>query len=329
MTPNLLVTGAAGFVGAHAAAALARQGWRVLGCDSFNDYYDPALKHHRVETLLAPLGVPCVQADLADAAAVQALFDQGDQGAFTHVLHLAAQAGVRYAAEAPEAYVQSNLVGFGHVIEACRRRGVQHLVYASSSSVYGVRSEVPFREDDPAVQPASLYAATKRANELVAHAYAHRFGLRSTGLRFFTVYGPRGRPDMAYFSFARAIRAGQPITVFGEGKLQRDFTYIDDVIESLCRLLQQDCAFAALPVPTGVFNIGNRHPVTVSHFVELLEAALGQQAVIRYAPTPPDDVPMTCADTSRLEAFTGFQPNTPLGVGLQRFADWLTSWEAA
>ncbi|MEO8298327.1 MAG: NAD-dependent epimerase/dehydratase family protein [Burkholderiales bacterium] len=324
MNTDILVTGAAGFVGAHAAAALADRGWRVTGCDSFNDYYDPALKHHRVQTLLAPRGVPCVQADLADPAAVQALFDQTP---FTHVLHLAAQAGVRDAAEAPEAYVQSNLVGFGHVIEACRRRGVQHLVYASSSSVYGVRSKVPFHEDDDTVQPASLYAATKRSNELVAHAYAHRFGLHSTGLRFFTVYGPWGRPDMAYFSFARALRAGQPITVYGEGKLQRDFTYIDDIVESMCRLLDKPCAFAGQADPTGVFNIGNRHPVTVSHFVELLEAAVGHKAVIRHAPMPPDDVPITCADTTRLEAFTGFQPDTPLKTGLERFAAWLQTWE--
>ena len=320
----LLVTGAAGFIGAHAAAGLAADGWRVVGCDNFNSYYEPRLKHDRVAALLSPLNVPCEALDISDAAAVNQLFAKHGP---THVLNLAAQAGVRYSLIDPAAYVQSNLVGFANVLEACRQHGVQHLAYASSSSVYGARNQTPFREDDETRQPTSLYAATKIANEAMAHSYSHLFKLPATGLRFFTVYGPWGRPDMAYFSFAQKIMAGQPITLFADGLLHRDFTHVADVVESIRRLLNQLPPALGQEVPHTVFNVGNRHPVQVVEFVRLLEAALGRKALIQFAPMQPGDVPMTCADTTRLQSWTGFEPRTELGEGLKGFARWLEGWE--
>ncbi len=324
MTKTLLVTGAAGFIGAHAAAALAADGWRVIGCDNFNPYYAPRLKHDRVAALLSPLGVPCEHLDISDAAAVNLLFAQHKP---THVLNLAAQAGVRYSLVDPGTYVQSNLVGFANVLEACRQHQVQHLAYASSSSVYGARNQTPFREDDETRQPTSLYAATKIANEAMAYSYSHLFKLPATGLRFFTVYGPWGRPDMAYFSFAQKIRAGQPITLFADGLLHRDFTFIADVVEAIRRLLSQPAPALAQDVPHTVCNVGNRHPVQVVEFVRLLEASLGQQADIHFAPMQAGDVPMTCADTTRLHGWTGFEPQTELGDGLKVFAGWLQEYE--
>jgi UDP-glucuronate 4-epimerase len=231
--PFILVTGSAGFIGSHVAARLRRLGHEAVGCDNFNDYYNPALKRARETRLLEPAGVRCEQVELAEAPSVRALFERTKP---THVVHLAAQAGVRYSITHPEPYIQSNLVGFANILEACRHHSVQHLVYASSSSVYGDRADPPFEESQPTDSPVSLSAATKKSNELMAHAYSHLYGLRATGLRFFTVYGPWGRPDMAYFSFAEKICAGHPLPVFGHGTLQRDFTYIDDIVEGVVRL---------------------------------------------------------------------------------------------
>ncbi len=321
--PAILVTGAAGFIGSFVAARLAQQGHAVHGCDNFNDYYDPALKRARVARLLAPRGVACDAVELADAVAVRALFDRVKPIA---VVHLAAQAGVRYSIDHPETYVQSNLVGFANMLEACRHHRVQHLVYASSSSVYGDRTDPPFRETQPTDSPVSLYAATKKANELMAHTYSHLYGLRATGLRFFTVYGPWGRPDMAAFSFAEKLLAGEALPVFGHGKLQRDFTYIDDIVEGVVRV-----TFASPPPatpPHEVFNIGNHAPVTVLDFIETLASALGVQPKLQMLGPQPGDVTMTCADVTRLRERVGFEPSTPLSEGLRRFVAWLRQWKA-
>ena len=323
MAQNILVTGAAGFIGAHVAAELARAGHRVTGVDNFNTYYEPRLKQDRVAALLQPLGVPCQRQDLCDGAATRELIVKGS---FDAVIHLAAQAGVRHSIKAPADYIQSNLVGFANVIEACREAGVPHLLYASSSSVYGNRTDAPFRESDRVDRPASLYAATKIANELIAHTYASIHGLRSTGLRFFTVYGPWGRPDMAYFSFSRRIRAGQPITLFAEGQLLRDFTYIDDIVDAVVGLLNAP-APAAAAKESDVYNLGHHVPVTVNDFVRTLEAALGLKAIIEYGPMQPGDVPVTCADDGRLRERIGDWATTPLDVGLGRFARWIEGWE--
>jgi UDP-glucuronate 4-epimerase len=320
---HILVTGAAGFIGAHVAARLARTGRRVTGGDNFNAYYETRLKHDRVAALLAPLGVPCQVLDLCDGAATQALFAKGG---FDAVIHLAAQAGVRHSIKAPADYIQSNLVGFANVIEASRAAEVPHLLYASSSSVYGSRTDAPFRETDRVDRPASLYAATKIANELIAHTYASIHGLRSTGLRFFTVYGPWGRPDMAYFSFSRRIRAGQPITLFAQGELLRDFTCIDDIVDAVVALLDAP-APAQRPSESEVYNLGHHVPVKVIDFVHTLEAALGRKAVIEHGPMQPGDVPVTCADDGRLRARIGDWACTPLGEGLNRFARWIEAWE--
>jgi UDP-glucuronate 4-epimerase len=320
---NVLVTGAAGFIGAHVAARLQAAGCAVVGCDNFNDYYDPQLKAARVQALLAPLGVNCERVELADGDAVSALFQRLRPAI---VVHLAAQAGVRYSISHPQTYVQSNLVGFGNVLEAARHAQVRHLVYASSSSVYGERANAPFRESEPTDSPVSLYAATKKANEVMAYAYSHLYGLRATGLRFFTVYGPWGRPDMAYFSFAEKLLAGQPLPLFGAGQLERDFTYIDDIAEGVVRLALSE------PLPGGtaheVFNIGNHQPVVVLEFVRLLGELMAVEPVLHELPLQPGDVPMTCADVDRLDARIGFRPSTPLREGLARFVEWFHLWKA-
>ena len=319
---TILVTGAAGFIGAHVAARLRHLGHEVVGCDNFNDYYDPALKRARVGQLLDASGVPCEALELADPASVRALFQRLNP---SRVVHLAAQAGVRYSITHPEAYIQSNLVGFANVLEACRHSTVEHLVYASSSSVYGDRADPPFSEIHPTDSPVSLYAATKKANEVMAHAYSHLYGQRATGLRFFTVYGPWGRPDMAYFSFAEKILAGQPLPVFGGGTLQRDFTYIDDIVEGVVRLVLSDVASGA---PSHeVFNIGNHEPVTVLKFIETLAGLLGIQPVLEMLPTQPGDVTITCADVDKLRARVGFEPSTSLEEGLRRFVHWFRHWK--
>jgi UDP-glucuronate 4-epimerase len=328
MSPTVLVTGAAGFIGSHVAAALADAGWSVVGCDRFHrSAPDPVLsrlRHDRVSHFLVPREVPFEVVDLSERAEVDALFARHR---FDRVVHLAAQAGVRYSMVAPEAFVQSNLVAFGHVLESCRRAGIAHLVYASSSSVYGAREQVPFREEDRADEPTSFYAATKRANELMAHSYAHLFGLPCTALRFFTVYGPWGRPDMAYFDFAQRIRRGEPITVYGRGELRRDFTYVDDIVEGVCRIAALPCGAFGSRVPHVVYNIGHHEPVEVRTFVELLERALGRSATVRYAPVHRGDVPVTCADVTRLRERTGFAPTTALADGLVRFTRWLEAWD--
>jgi UDP-glucuronate 4-epimerase len=332
-TAPILVTGAAGFIGAAIAERLLARGERVIGLDNLNPYYDPALKRARLERLegLAPTGAfHFHRLDLVDAAGVAALFaaERPDR-----VVHLAAQAGVRHSLENPSLYIQSNVVGFGTILEACRHGEVEHLVYASSSSIYGGNRHMPFSERDPVNHPVSLYAATKKANELMAHTYSHLYGRPATGLRFFTVYGPRGRPDMAPMLFARAILAGEPIRVFNQGRMERDFTYIDDIVEGVIRCLdkpatadpdfdplQPDPATAA--VPHRIFNIGNSQPVALMHFIDLLEQALGRQAIRDLQPMQPGDVPATAADTTALAAWVGFRPSTPIEEGIARFAAW-------
>ena len=315
---TILVTGAAGFVGSFVAARLASMGHAVVGCDNFNDYYDPRLKQDRVGALLAPAGVECLTVELADAAQVAALFERVKP---TLVVHLAAQAGVRYSLKNPAAYVQSNLVAFGHMLEACRQHEIEHLLYASSSSVYGGNAKVPFSEDDLTDEPVSLYAATKKANELMAHSYSHLYRLPATGVRFFTVYGPWGRPDMAYFSFTEKLLRGEPIPVFAGGQLQRDFTYIDDIVESVVRLLfkprpEGDCA------RHWIFNVGSERPVRLLDFIRTLEQVLGVRAELDFQPMQPGDVAATHADISKLRAWVGFAPATPLETGLAHFREW-------
>ena len=331
----VLVTGAAGFIGFHLSRRLLERGTAVVGFDNLNPYYDPALKRarlQRLQELSAACGTPfqLIEADLEDGAAVQAAFAQHRP---ERVVNLAAQAGVRYSIENPAAYIQANLVGFGHILEGCRHHGIEHLVYASSSSVYGGNSRLPFSEHQGVDHPVSLYAASKKANELMAHTYSHLYGLPATGLRFFTVYGPWGRPDMALFLFTRAMLAGEPIAVFNEGRMVRDFTYIDDIIESLLRVLDKpatpDPAFdAANPdpatswAPHRVFNIGNSNPTPLVDYIEAIEQALGVTAEKRLLPMQPGDVLATAADTSALEAWTGFRPSTPVREGVARFVAW-------
>ena len=322
---KILVTGAAGFVGSFVAARLAQMGHHVIGCDNFNDYYTPKLKTDRVNAILAPAGVECLTVELADTAQVNALFQRVQPDL---VVHLAAQAGVRYSLTNPAAYIQANLVAFGNMLEASQRHKVQHLLYASSSSVYGANAKVPFSEDDAADEPVSLYAATKKANELMAYSYSHLYRLPTTGLRFFTVYGPWGRPDMAYFSFTQKMLKGETIPVFAEGQLQRDFTYIDDIVEGVVRLLFRPTPDTTVRPPHAIFNIGNHQPVKVVDFIETLERVLGVKAKIQHLPMQPGDVPMTYADTSKLRGWVDFAPTTPLETGLIRFKDWYNAWSA-
>ena len=336
----ILVTGVAGFIGGAVAEQLLARGERVIGLDNLNAYYDPALKRARLERLegLAPTGAfRFHRLDLVDTEAVAALF-AAERPA--RVLHLAAQAGVRHSIDNPSLYIQSNLVGFGSILEACRHGGVEHLVYASSSSIYGGNRHMPFSEQDPVNHPVSLYAATKKANELMAHTYSHLYGLPATGLRFFTVYGPRGRPDMAPMLFARAILAGEPIRVFNHGRMERDFTYIDDIVEGVIRCLDKpataDPGFdplhpdpATAAAPHRLFNIGNAQPVPLLQFIALLEQALGRPAIRDLQPMQPGDVPATAADTMALAAWVGFRPSTPIEVGIARFAAWFLDFHGA
>lgn len=329
VTP-VLVTGAAGFIGFHVTRRLLQDGYAVIGLDSLNAYYDPALKQARLTELTKLPRFGFVKIDLADRDSMTSLFREHR---FAHVVHLAAQAGVRYSLTDPHAYVDANLIGFVNVLEGCRHNNCRHLLYASSSSVYGGNSKMPFSVHDNVDHPLSLYGATKKSNELMAHAYAHLFRIPTTGLRFFTVYGPWGRPDMAMWIFTKAICAGEPIKLFNHGDMRRDFTYIDDIVEAIVRLIARppgaDPAWdSARPdagssnAPWRVYNIGNNKPVELLEVVRLLEEAIGKPAVREMLPMQPGDVPATYADVDDLMAEVGFRPATPIGDGIARFIEW-------
>jgi UDP-glucuronate 4-epimerase len=327
---TILITGTAGFIGFHLARVLLARGERVVGFDSVNDYYDPTLKEARLAVLANQPGFMMVRGDLADHEAVLALADRFP--AIDRIVHLAAQAGVRYAEVNPWAYIDANAMGQVAILELARRlKRLSHVLYASSSSVYGGNTKLPFSETDPVERPFSLYAATKRGAELTAASYAHLYGIPATGLRFFTVYGPWGRPDMAAFLFAKAIVEGRPITVYGEGRLKRDFTYVDDIIAGLVGCLDAGPAVVARPdVPGGpphrVYNLGNHRSELLSRYIALIEQALGARAVIDHKPTPRADVPETYADISRAREDFGFDPKTPIDVGIPRFVAWFRTW---
>ena len=324
---RVLVTGAAGFIGMHTSAALLARGDAVVGVDDLDPYYDVALKQARLAELTGRDGFAFERLDLADADATARLFRDGR---FDGVVHLAAQPGVRYSLVNPSAYLRANVDAFGCVLEGCRHAKVAHLVYASSSSVYGANHVLPFSEDQPTDHPVSLYAATKKADELMAHCYAHLFGIPATGLRFFTVYGPWGRPDQAPMLFTRAILAGEPIRVFNHGKMRRDFTYVDDIVEGVLRVLDRPPAHdAATGAPHAVYNIGNHEAVELDTFIATLERLLGKAAIRDPQPMQPGDVPATYASIDRLRAATGFSPSTPLETGLARFVGWYRKYYRA
>ncbi|TXH73416.1 MAG: NAD-dependent epimerase [Lysobacteraceae bacterium] len=327
---RILVTGAAGFIGSTLSHRLLDRGDEVLGYDNLNDYYDPTLKDARLARLTLRSGFSFVKGALEDRATLEAAFDGF---APDRVVNLAAQAGVRYSLENPHAYIDSNIVGFLNILEACRHRRIGHLVYASSSSVYGANRKLPFAVEDSVDHPVSLYAASKKANELMAHTYSHLFGLPTTGLRFFTVYGPWGRPDMALFLFTRKILAGEPIDVFNHGKHTRDFTYIDDIVDGVIRSLDRvpgpdpnydplDPSPASSSAPYRVYNIGNHQPVELLRYIEVLEDCLGRTSEKNLLPLQPGDVPDTFADVSALHRDTGYEPTTPVEVGVRKFVEW-------
>jgi UDP-glucuronate 4-epimerase len=323
---RIVLTGCAGFIGSHVARRLLRDGHAVSGVDNLNDYYDPALKRARLALLEPEPAFRFTRADVADRAALEAVLEEAEP---EYVVHLAAQVGVRNSVRNPRAYTESNLDGFFNVLDGCARRGVKHLVYASSSSVYGSNEKVPFSEDDPVDHPISFYAATKKANELMAHSYSHLSRLPTTGLRFFTVYGPWGRPDMAPILFGRAILRGEPIQLFNHGRMRRDFTYVDDVVEAIVRLLERPPAPEGAAAPYRILNVGNARPVALEDFVSILERHLGRTARRTYAPMQPGDVPATWADVRRLEAAAGFVPRTPIEEGLRRMTEWLVAYDGA
>ena len=327
---KFLLTGAAGFIGSHVAITLLGRGDEVVGVDNLNDYYDPTLKDARLARLTGRPGFSFHKLDVADRAGMEALFASQR---FDKVIHLAAQAGVRYSIENPHAYIDSNVVGFINILEGCRHHGVQHLTYASSSSVYGANTAMPFSVHQNVDHPLSLYAATKKANELMAHTYSHLYKLPTTGLRFFTVYGPWGRPDMAMFLFARAILTGQPIDVFNHGRMRRDFTYIDDIAEGVVRTSDRVAAPnvawdgthpdpGTSAAPYRLYNIGNNNPVELLYLIQTLEQKLGRTAVKNMLPMQMGDVPATYADVEALTQDTGFRPATPIEVGVERFVAW-------
>jgi len=327
---RILITGVAGFIGYSLALRLLARGDEVLGIDNLNDYYDVTLKQNRLQQLMGNPRFRFEKTDIVDRAAIEKLFRSEPLDA---VMHLAAQAGVRYSLEHPHAYVDANITGFLNILEGCRHAKIGHLVFASSSSVYGSNTRLPFSESDSVDHPVSLYAATKKANELMAHSYAHLFGLPCTGLRFFTVYGPWGRPDMALFKFTKAILAGEPMQVFNHGKMVRDFTYIDDIVEGVVRVIDHPAAAdpawnsaapgpATSDAPYRLYNIGNSQPVELMRYIQALESCLGRTAIIEMLPMQPGDVPATQADVSRLETDLGFHPGTAVEEGIRRFVDW-------
>ena len=316
---RVLVTGAAGFIGFHLCARLLDRGDAVVGVDNFNAYYDVSLKEARAARLAARERFEIVRADIADRAAMERIFASGR---FDAVVNLAAQAGVRYSVENPHAYVESNVVGFLNVLEGARHHGTGHLVFASTSSVYGLGTDLPYREGADTDHPISLYAATKKSNEVMAHAYAHLFGIPTTGLRFFTVYGPWGRPDMALFKFTKGILDGTPIPVFNEGRMVRDFTYVDDIVEGVVRVIDR-------PAPYRIFNIGNHQRVELRDYIRAFENALGKEAKLDLLPMQPGDVRATEADTAALQAATGFHPATPVEEGVRRFVAWYREYYGA
>jgi len=333
----ILVTGAAGFIGFHVTRRLLSQGRRVVGVDSMTPYYDPALKEARRNELAKSNHFEFIRLDLADRSTTPELFKEYK---FPHVVHLAAQAGVRHSITHPEAYLDANLQGFLNVLEGCRHNGCQHLVFASSSSVYGANTELPFSTRDNIDHPISMYAASKKANELMAHSYAHLFRMPVTGLRFFTVYGPWGRPDMAMWIFAKSILAGEPITLFNHGNMRRDFTYVDDVVESVVRLVDRPAAPnpqwsgdhpdpATSSAPYRIYNIGNNNPVELLHVVAELEKCLGKKAKRELLPMQPGDVPETYADVDDLMRDVGFRPSTPVETGIRNFVDWYRAYTGA
>lgn len=332
---TILVTGAAGFIGFHLSKRLLEDGHNVVALDNVNDYYDPDLKRKRIELLYETssstgLDFRLYENDINDSASVERIFQEHE---FDSVVNLAAQAGVRYSILNPSAYIESNLVGFANILECCRQHSVKHLIFASSSSVYGGNTNLPFSENHTVDHPVSLYAASKKANELMAHSYSHLYGLPVTGLRFFTVYGPWGRPDMALFLFTKAIMNGEPISVFNNGHMVRDFTYIDDIVESITRLLQkpatpcdsfdpQDPRPGVSWAPYRIFNVGNSSPTPLMEYIEALEDALGLVSIKQFLPMQPGDVPATAADTSSLEKWINFKPTTPTRVGVANFVKW-------
>ncbi|MCX6842145.1 MAG: NAD-dependent epimerase [candidate division WOR-3 bacterium] len=349
---KLFVTGAAGFIGFHTCLKLLARGDEVVGIDNLNDYYDPRLKEARLKLLLEKKCFRFTKLDIADRPAIADYFAREHP---QRVVHLAAQAGVRYSLQNPHAYVDSNLVGFVNILEGCRHNGVEHLVYASSSSVYGANQKLPFSVADNVDHPVSLYGATKKANELMAHAYSHLFNLPTTGLRFFTVYGPWGRPDMAYFLFTKAILEGRPIEVYNHGLMKRDFTYIDDIVEGVIRVLDRPPTAASRQAeaevkvkakaeekeadsppdststltstsPYRLYNIGNHTPINLLHFIEVIENAVGKKAVRNLLPMQPGDVPATFADVDALIRDVGFQPSTPIEDGIRKFVAWFRDY---
>lgn len=324
---RVLLTGTAGFIGFHLARRLCEEGIEVLGIDNLNAYYDPALKRGRLGQLEGLPGFRFVTMDIGEAAGLRQVFASFRPHC---VINLAAQAGVRHSLEQPHAYVSANVDGFLSVLEACRAHPVNHLIYASSSSVYGTNAKVPFHEDDPVNRPASLYAATKRANELMARTYAHLFGIAATGLRFFTIYGPWGRPDMAYYAFTKAILGKQPIDVYNHGRMRRDFTYVDDAVEAIARLVDQPPrpGDAGDEVPHAIYNVGNHAPVTLDRFIAAIEQAVGMPAERRLVSMQPGDVPDTYADIQRLNRATGFSPQTTIEDGISRFVAWYRQFHA-
>ncbi len=319
---HILVTGTGGFIGMHTARMLLERGDTVVGLDNLNDYYIPQLKRARLAQLDGQSGFTFVEAGLEDRDTVNDVFGAHE---FDSVIHLAAQAGVRYSLENPQAYVDSNLVGFVNMLEACRHHSIGHLTYASSSSVYGANKTIPFRVEDRVDYPVSLYAATKKSNELMAHCYSHLFALPTTGLRFFTVYGPWGRPDMATWLFTEAILKGEPIHVFNHGKMKRDFTYIDDIVEGVIRVndnIPAPVTDGTTTAPYRVYNIGNNQPVELMRLINCIEECLGMEAEKVMKPMQPGDVPATYADVDALQEAVGFRPSTPIETGVRNFIDW-------